>query len=236
MSQGKRESQYREVADIQACWVRGQPRTLLRISVQSMGEQESGLQAPRPSYRHSSWIAVSNPEAPEAGRDLLLKMNCQLWRDFKAFLGDRPSRIRASEQRPDTERRVRGHGVGNRRLPTWLSSQVNENLNVLIGGRGGGEIHHRWKFSGTCSESSRSGDEARRMHHGCGCRRLVLGAGTKISLTIRSYTPDERLFTMDKSGIHRQVIDSVGNVLAVRPLDVIRGVTVWAEWAGRDCT
>lgn len=103
----------------------------------------------------------------------------------------------------------------------------NENLNVLIGGRGSGKS--------SIIESLRYvlgiepiGDEAKRVHNGI--VQGVLRSGTKISLAVQSYRPDKRLFFIERTVPNPpRVIDSLGNVLALKPLDVVRGVAVFGQ-------
>jgi len=73
---------------------------------------------------------------------------------------------------------------------------LNENLNVLIGGRGTGKS--------TIIESIRYvlgmeplGEEALKAHSGI--VRQVLRSGTKISMLVRSYHPDERYYLIERT-------------------------------------
>ena len=103
----------------------------------------------------------------------------------------------------------------------------NENLNVLIGGRGAGKS--------SIIESLRYvlgiepiGEDAKRIHEGI--VQGVLRSGTKISLAVQSYHPDKRLFFIERTVPNPpRVIDSSGNVLPVKPLDIVRGVAVFGQ-------
>lgn len=103
----------------------------------------------------------------------------------------------------------------------------NENLNVLIGGRGSGKS--------TVVESLRYvlgiepiGEDAKRVHNGI--IQGVLRSGTKISLFVQSYNPNKRIFLIERTVPNPpRVIDDKGNVLQVKPLDVVRGVTVFGQ-------
>src|SRR5207302_6381018 len=73
---------------------------------------------------------------------------------------------------------------------------LNENLNVLVGGRGTGKS--------TMIESLRYalqldplGEEARKAHEGV--IRHVLRPGTKVSLLVRSHKPSPRSYTIERS-------------------------------------
>lgn len=103
----------------------------------------------------------------------------------------------------------------------------NENLNVLIGGRGSGKS--------TVIESLRYvlgiepiGEDAKRVHNGI--VQGVLRSGTKISLAVQSYRPDKRRFLIERTvPSPARVIDENGNVLSVKPTDVVPGVAVFGQ-------
>ena len=74
--------------------------------------------------------------------------------------------------------------------------RFNENLNVLVGGRGTGKS--------TIIESVRYalgldplGEDATSLHEGV--VRHVLQSGTKISLLVRSHTPSKRAYTIERT-------------------------------------
>lgn len=103
----------------------------------------------------------------------------------------------------------------------------NENLNVLIGGRGAGKS--------TVVESLRYvlglkplGDEAQRNHDGI--VRDVLQSGTKISLRVRSHRPAKREYIIERTVPNPPLVrDDDGNVLNLSPLDVLPGVEVYGQ-------
>lgn len=103
----------------------------------------------------------------------------------------------------------------------------NENLNVLIGGRGTGKS--------TMVESIRYalgldplGEEARKAHDGV--IRNVLRSGTKISLLVRSHKPSQRLYVIERSVPNPPIVkDEAGEVLTLSPRDVIPGVEVFGQ-------
>lgn len=105
--------------------------------------------------------------------------------------------------------------------------RFNENMNVLIGGRGAGKS--------TVIESLRYvlgiepiGAEAKRIHDGI--VRDVLCSGTKISLLVQSYRPDRRLFLIERTVPNPpRVTDESGSVLAAKPLDIVRGASVFGQ-------
>ena len=91
----------------------------------------------------------------------------------------------------------------------------NENLNVLVGGRGTGKS--------TMIESLRYvlaldplGDDARKAHQGV--LREVLKSGTKVSLLVRSHRPSPRWYTIERTVPNPPVVkDESGAVLTLTP-------------------
>ena len=103
----------------------------------------------------------------------------------------------------------------------------NENLNVLVGGRGTGKS--------TMIESIRYalgldplGEEAQKAHEGV--IRHVLQSGTKVSLLVRSHKPSERCYTIERSVPNPPVVkDEAGEVMTLSPVDVMPGVEVFGQ-------
>ena len=104
---------------------------------------------------------------------------------------------------------------------------LNENLNVLIGGRGTGKS--------TVVESIRYvlgleplGEEALKAHGGI--VRQVLRSGTKISMLVRSYHPDKRNYLIERTIPNPPVVkDETGNVLNLTPADVVPQTEVYGQ-------
>jgi DNA repair ATPase RecN len=107
------------------------------------------------------------------------------------------------------------------------SIHFNENLNVLIGGRGTGKS--------TVIESLRYvlqldpiGDDARKAHDGI--VNNVLKNGTKISLLVRSHRPDVREFLIERTVPNPPVVkDASGNVLTLGPRDVLPHMEIFGQ-------
>lgn len=103
----------------------------------------------------------------------------------------------------------------------------NENLNVLIGGRGAGKS--------TVIESLRYvlgldplGKDARKIHEGI--VRQVLKSGTKISLLVRSHRPAERMYRIERTVPHPPVVrDMQGQILNLTAQDIIPRVEVYGQ-------
>ena len=144
----------------------------------------------------------------------------------QAFL-DPQSRIRLhSDKKPDPHAEFLAM--------TWeggflrdTAVHFNENLNVLVGGRGTGKS--------TMIESIRYalgldplGDEARKAHEGV--IRHVLQAGTKVSLLVQSHKPSKRCYTIERSVPNPPVVkDEAGEVLTLSPREVMPGVDVFGQ-------
>jgi energy-coupling factor transporter ATP-binding protein EcfA2 len=193
------------------------------------------LENKNPDYARARPIAVLNC-SDVCGPDDVTKFGAWCWIKMtsptleglrQAFL-DPGSRVRLKSD-PEPEEHVEFVGM-------WWETEgflrecrlrFNENLNVLIGGRGAGKS--------SVMESLRYvlgiepiGTEAKRVHDGI--VQGVLRSGTKISLLVQSYNPDKRLFLIERTVPNPpRVIDASGNVLPVKPTDVVRGAVVFGQ-------
>jgi PHP family Zn ribbon phosphoesterase len=103
----------------------------------------------------------------------------------------------------------------------------NENLNVLIGGRGTGKS--------TVVESLRYvlgleplGEEARKVHEGI--VRHVLMSGTKISVLLRSHRPNKQEYRLERTFPNPPVVrDQSGSVLNLTPSSIVPQVDVFGQ-------
>ncbi len=103
----------------------------------------------------------------------------------------------------------------------------NENLNVLIGGRGTGKS--------TVAESLRYvlgvqplGEETRKTHEGILSK--VLKSGTRISLLVRSHRPSKREYLIERTVPNPPIVrDETGKVLPLTPKDIVPGVEVYGQ-------
>lgn len=103
----------------------------------------------------------------------------------------------------------------------------NENLNVLIGGRGTGKS--------TLIESIRYvlgldpiGEEAEKAHDGV--VRFVLQPGTKVSLLVRSHTPAETCYRIERTVPNPPIVRSEsGEVLDLTPSQVMPDVELFGQ-------
>ena len=103
----------------------------------------------------------------------------------------------------------------------------NQNLNVLLGGRGSGKS--------TVIESIRYvldldpiGEQARAAHRGVVSG--VLRAGTRLSLRLRVSRPAAREYTIQRTVPNPPVVrDEQGQLLEIRPTDLLPGIEVYGQ-------
>lgn len=105
--------------------------------------------------------------------------------------------------------------------------RFNDNLNVLVGGRGAGKS--------TVIESLRFvldllplGAEARTTHKGFVTN--VLRAGTKISLLVRSPHPSTRTYTIERTVPDAPIVRSeAGQILKLKPKDIVPDAEIYGQ-------
>lgn len=171
---------------------------------------------------------VSNPEmlaAPSAST--FIKMSEVSIEGLRQAFLDPGSRIRLLDD-PVPERHSELVGI------TWeggfldgASIHFNQNLNILIGGRGTGKS--------TIIESVRYalgleplGEEARRAHEGI--IRQVLKSGTKTTLWVRSTRPDPRIYRIERTVPNPPIVrNEAGQTLNMLPTDVAPRTEVYGQ-------
>ncbi|MBI2837082.1 MAG: phosphoesterase [Acidobacteria bacterium] len=144
----------------------------------------------------------------------------------QAFL-DPESRIRLNSDPPPDQHTELAALAWQGGFLDGAAVHFNENLNVLIGGRGAGKS--------TVVESLRYalamdplGEDARKAHEGI--VRQVLKSGTKVSLLVRSYRPIKREYLIERSVPNPPVVrDESGAVLSISPLDLVAGLEVYGQ-------
>lgn len=192
------------------------------------------LQNKDASHRRNRPIAVINSRDVNSPDDLRkpctscwIKMSAVSIDGFRQAFLDPESRIRlASDSLPEAHTEfvaiawdggfLDGEGI-----------HFNENLNVLIGGRGTGKS--------TVIESLRYvlqlepiGDDARKSYEGIVSN--VIKNGTKISLIVQSHRPDSRKFLIERSVPNPPVVkDEFGNVLTLGPSDILPHVEIFGQ-------
>jgi DNA repair ATPase RecN len=171
---------------------------------------------------------VNSPEDLEkASSTCLIKMSIISVEALRQAFLDTESRIRLnSEPQPVPHSEFLGMAWEGGFLD-GTRVHFNNNLNVLVGGRGTGKS--------TIIESLRYvlaldplGEDARKAHESV--IKQVLKPGTKISLLVRSHHPSERCYTIERTIPNPSVVkDESGKVLILAPRDVVRGVEVFGQ-------
>jgi DNA repair ATPase RecN len=171
---------------------------------------------------------VDNPEAlGESGSTCSVKMSKISVEALRQAFLDAESRIRLnSDPQPEPHSEFLGVAWEGGFL-NGTKVHFNNNLNVLVGGRGTGKS--------TIIESLRYvlaldplGEDARKAHESV--VKQVLKPGTKISLLVRSHHPSKRCYTIERTIPNPSVVkDETGNVLVLAPRDVVRGVEVYGQ-------
>lgn len=103
----------------------------------------------------------------------------------------------------------------------------NETFNVLIGGRGCGKstVIESIRF---VFQMSSLGADAKKTHDSV--VRFVLRSGTKVTLSVRTFRPSEKRFTIERTVEAPPIVrDHVGTILAVTPQDVFPDVSLFGQ-------
>lgn len=171
---------------------------------------------------------VSDPDdLLKAGASCWIKMSSVSTNGLRQAFLDPESRIRlATDPNPEDHTEFVAISWDGQFLE-GQSIHFNENLNVLIGGRGTGKS--------TVIESLRYvlqldpiGEDARKAHEGI--VHQVLKNGTKISLLVRSHRPDVRRFLIERTVPNPPVVkDESGNVLTLGPRDVLPHIEIFGQ-------
>ena len=192
------------------------------------------IQNKNPDYLLDRPVAVINAQDVSSPADLektgsscWIKMSDITLEGLRQAFLDPASRIRLASD-PSPEEHTEFIAM------TWQGGfldgaaiHLNENLNVLIGGRGTGKS--------TIIESVRYvlgmeplGEEALKAHSGI--VRQVLRSGTKISMLVRSYHPDKRYYLIERTIPNPPVVkDETGNVLNLTPADVVPQTEIYGQ-------
>lgn len=144
----------------------------------------------------------------------------------QAFL-DPGSRIRLNSDPPPEEHTEFVAMAWEGGFLDGAAIHFNENLNVLIGGRGTGKS--------TVIESLRyvlglepRGEDARKAHEGI--VRNVLRNGTKISLLVRSHRPNKQEYRIERTIPNPPVVRAQnGEILNLAPADIVPKVEVFGQ-------
>jgi energy-coupling factor transporter ATP-binding protein EcfA2 len=193
------------------------------------------LQNKNPDYKRKRRVAIVNAQ-DATGPESLIKPGTTCWIKMsdvsveglrQAFL-DPVSRIRLeSDPKPEDHTEFLAAAWQSSGFLEGAAIHFNENLNVLIGGRGTGKS--------TIIESLRyvlaiepMGEEAKKAHEGI--VRNVLKSGTKISLLLRSHQPSVRHYTIERTVPNPPIVrDEEGQILNVTPLEIVPKVEVYGQ-------
>lgn len=192
------------------------------------------LQNRNPDYLRDRPMAVlnaqdiSSPEHASApGASCWIKMASVSIEGLRQAFLDPESRIRlTSDKEPEEHTELLAIAWEGGFLD-GTAIRFNENLNVLIGGRGTGKS--------TIVESIRFaldirplGKEAEKQHKEF--VSMVLGSGTKVSLLLRSHTPSSREYLVERTvGNQPSVKDADGNLTELTPQDIANEVEIYGQ-------
>jgi len=187
-----------------------------------------------PDYLRERPVAVVNAQDVSSPDDLsksssscLIKMSEVTIEGLRQAFLDPQSRINlASDPPPEDHAELLAISWEGGFLDN-ASIHFNENLNVLVGGRGTGKS--------TVVESLRYilgteplGEDAQKIHDGI--VRQVLRNGTKISLLVRSYRPNKRDYLIERTIPNPPVVkDEKGSILNLAPGDIVPQAEVYGQ-------
>ena len=188
-----------------------------------------------PAYHRDRPVAILNHQDASAPADLAkpgascwIKMSSVSAQGLRQAFLDPASRIRlASDPPPEEHAELVAIAWETEGFLKQCAIHFNENLNVLVGGRGTGKS--------TVIESLRYvlqlepvGDDARRAHEGI--IRQVLRSGTKVSLRVRLQKPTKREYVIERTVPNPPVVrDERGDVLAISPRDLLPRVELFGQ-------
>lgn len=192
------------------------------------------LQNKNPDYHRDRPVTVINAQDVSSPEDLekpgascWIKMSEVTLEGLRQAFLDPVSRIRLASDPPPEEHTEFIAMSWQGGFLDGAGIHFNENLNVLIGGRGTGKS--------TIVESIRYalgmeplGEEAQKTHSGI--IRQVLRSGTKISLLVCSYHPNKRHYLLERTIPNPPVVkDEAGNVLNLTPADVVPQTEIYGQ-------
>jgi len=233
------EKGFLQVLDNQARMAAWKSKDLLVCSLPGPPEEAPQNLKPillnkNPEYRRDRPIAVINAQDVSSPEDLekpgascWIKMSDVSLEGLRQAFLDPASRIRLSTD-PSPEEHTEFIAMAwQGGFLDGAAIHMNENLNVLIGGRGTGKS--------TIVESIRYvlgmeplGEDALKTHSGI--IRQVLRSGTKISMLIRSYHPDKRHYLIERTIPNPPIVkEESGNVLNLTPADVVPQTEIYGQ-------
>lgn len=192
------------------------------------------IQNRNPAYMRERMIAVINAQdvssptqAAAPGASCWIKMTSVSVEGLKQAFLDPISRIRlVSDDDPEDHSELLAIAWEGGFLD-GTGIHFNANLNVMIGGRGTGKstIIESVRFA---LDIAPLGDEATKLHKSFVSQ--VLGAGTKVSLLLRSHTPSPREYLIERTVGNRPTVkDSSGELTELSSQDVSAGIEIFGQ-------
>lgn len=188
-----------------------------------------------PDYHRDRTVAVINAKDVSGPEDMVqpgascwIKMSDISVNGLRQAFLDPESRIRLnSNPEPEDHTEFVAAAWQSGGFLDGVTIHFNENLNVLVGGRGTGKS--------TILESLRYviglepiGEDAQKAHEGI--VRNVLKSGTKISLLVKTYQPSPHLYLIERTVPNPPVVrDDTGKVLKLTPIDILPQVEVYGQ-------
>lgn len=186
------------------------------------------------NYKRDRPVAIINAQDTNGPDDLkkdtsscLIKMSEISIEGLRQAFLDSESRVRLlSDSKPEPHSEILAIAWEGGFLD-GVSIHLNENLNVLIGGRGAGKS--------TLIESLRYafglkplGDDSSKAHEGV--IKSVLRNATKVSLLVKSYLPSERCYIIERTVPNPPIVkDESGRVLDLEPLSIMPSIEVFGQ-------
>jgi DNA repair ATPase RecN len=171
---------------------------------------------------------VNDPaDVAAPGATTLVKMSEVSVEALRQALLDPQSRIRLnSDPIPETHTQlVRVSWEGG--FLDGLVVDLNENLNVLIGGRGAGKSCVIESIRYALGQSPLA-PEAKMLHEAI--VRNVLRSATKVTLDVEVHGPTDRSYTIDRVVPNQpSVRDHAGNVVKLLPTDLLGGMEIYGQ-------
>ncbi|HEX7679550.1 MAG TPA: AAA family ATPase, partial [Thermoanaerobaculia bacterium] len=145
----------------------------------------------------------------------------------QAFL-DPESRIRLGKDQPAETRHSELVAIAwEGGFLDGLAIHLNENLNVLVGGRGTGKSTIIESIRYAFGASPRA-DEARRVHDSI--VRNVIKAGTKISILVNARKPVSADYVIERTVPNPPIVrNAAGDVLPIAPMDLFGAVEIYGQ-------
>ena len=192
------------------------------------------LQNKNPDYERERAIAVINAQDVSCREDLAVS-GASCWIKMasvsieglrQAFL-DPESRVRLMTDDEPEDRTELKAMVWEGGFLDGISLSFNENLNVLIGGRGTGKstVIESIRFALDCRPL---GEEASKQHNAFVSE--VLGTGTKVSLLVRPHSPSPREYLIERTVNGDLLVkDFEGNHTSLEPKDICSEVEIFGQ-------